>query len=323
MTGTPAATRTPVSAVVLTYNEESNIERCLKSVAGWCQEVHVVDSGSTDATVDIARRYTDLVHSHAYVDHASQWAWVLHELPLACDWLLLLDADNEVSDRLRGLIDDALRRGAGAGCDGFYSIHRHLFRGRQVRGLKVWWLRLVRHRNVEIDHSELVDFRLVVKGPVKYLSGEIVESNEKENDIDFWIDKHQNFATRMAVEEVLRREGYTNWSFRPRLWGNPDERMTWIKSRWYFMPLFIRPFLYFMYRYLVRMGFRDGMNGFIYHFLQAFWFRLLVDIKMKDIYDQIHSGKISLVELSSRYGHTFSDGRRTPGRKVGLPVASA
>jgi glycosyltransferase involved in cell wall biosynthesis len=321
--GSGGATRTPVSAVVLTFNEAKNIERCLQSVAGWCQELHVVDSGSTDDTVEIARRYTDLVHVHPYVDHASQWAWVLDELPLACEWLLLLDADNVVTDELKEQIGAALAGPDSATRDGYYSVHRHLFRGRQVRGLKLWWLRLVRHRRIEIDHSELVDFRLIVHGPVGYLPGAIVESNEKENDIDFWIDKHQKFAARMAVEEVLRREGYTDWSFTPRLLGNPDERMTWLKSRWYQMPLFARPFLYFFYRYVIKMGVLDGQNGFVYHFLQAFWFRLLVDIRMSDIYRQLQTGDASLMGLAAQFGHTFDRVPRGPGGSRSAPVGNA
>jgi glycosyltransferase involved in cell wall biosynthesis len=94
-------TRVPVSAVVLTFNEALNIERCLASVAGWCDDLHVVDSGSTDGTVEIARRYTSDIYSHPYVDHASQWTWAFSALPLKHNWILLLDADNFVTDELK------------------------------------------------------------------------------------------------------------------------------------------------------------------------------------------------------------------------------
>src|SRR5947208_1165136 len=82
----------PVSVVVMTYNEEANVAAALESVAGWAREIFLVDSGSTDRTVEIARRYTDLVHEHPYVDHASQWGWALASLPFSCEWLLALDA---------------------------------------------------------------------------------------------------------------------------------------------------------------------------------------------------------------------------------------
>src|ERR1700730_10874799 len=92
---------TPVSVVVLTFMEELNLETCLRSVAGWSADVHVVDSGSTDRTLEIAYRYAHHVHQHPYVDHASQIAYVIYDLPLKFEWLLLLDADNEVSGELK------------------------------------------------------------------------------------------------------------------------------------------------------------------------------------------------------------------------------
>lgn len=130
-------------------------------------------------------------------------------------------------------------------------------------------MRLIRRGHVHTDDSELVDFRLIVDGPTGTLSGAIVESNQNELDIDFWVDKHQEFAHRMAIEEILRIEKVLAWSDRlqPRLWSNPDERMLWFKNLWYGMPLYIRPLLFFFYRYVLRFGFLDGSNGFVYHAL--------------------------------------------------------
>jgi hypothetical protein len=160
----------------------------------------------------------------------------------------------------------------------------------------------------KVDDSELVDFRLLVRGMTGFIQGDLIENNARENDIDFWIDKHQKFATRMAVEEVLRRHGYIRWSFKPRLFGNPDERITWIKNRWYRAPPLVRPFIYFLYRYILRMGFLDGRNGLIYHFMHAFWFRLLIDIKITDLREGLARGEWSLDQLAREYGHS----RQTP-----------
>jgi glycosyltransferase involved in cell wall biosynthesis len=285
--------------------EEANLETCLRSVAGWSADIHVVDSGSTDRTLEIANKLAHHVHYHPYVDHASQIAYVIYELPLRFEWLLLLDADNEVSMELKRSIDGLLS-GPEQGKDGFYSVHRHLFRGKPVRGLKHWWLRLVRHHRVEVDDCELVDWRLRLTGPTGFLRGEITEHNLKDSDLDFWIDKHQQFASRMAVEEALRRAGRIAWSVQPRLFGNPDERMIWFKSRWYSLPLFVRPFVYFGYRYFWRLGFLDGQNGFLFHYLQAFWFRLLVDFKLSDLERRIASGDVKIEELMRSFSHSFS-----------------
>ena len=296
----------PVSTVVLTFNEELNIDACLRSVHGWCHEIFVLDSGSTDQTVAICSRYTDRIFVHSYTDHASQVSWALSNLPLACDWMLLLDADNVVSESLKWEVEKAL-----ADDDpriaGYYSRHLHMFRNRQVRGLKSHWLRLIRRAHTRIDLSELVDFRWILDGETQILSGAIIESNRKENEIDFWIDKHQKFSSRMAIEEVLRNSGILKWSseLRPRLYGNPDERMLWFKNRWYCMPLYIRPFLYFLYRYIFRLGFLDGMNGFLYHFLHAFWFRLVVDMKISELQQSIARGDLTIEQLKSSFEHKF------------------
>jgi glycosyltransferase involved in cell wall biosynthesis len=294
----------PVSAVILTYNEELNIEACLKSVAGWCEEIFVVDSGSTDKTQEIVKRYSDLFFVHRYIDHASQWNWAFTNLPLGCEWLLLLDADNIVSDNLKRQIDAAIKNDKPE-VDGYFSFHDHYFRGKRVRGLKSYWLRLVRHRNTRIDASELVDFRMILKGKTEILSGEIVEYNRKEDEIDFWIDKHQKFASRMAIEEVLRVEGLVKWStfLRPNLLGNPDERMLWFKNYWYSLPLYVRPPIFFLYRYILRGGFLDGSTGFIYHFLQAFWFRMIVDMKIAELRQRVSRGELSMTQLYELFAH--------------------
>lgn len=294
-----------VSVVVLTYMEERNLETCLQSVAGWSADIHVVDSGSTDCTLEIAHRLAHHVHHHPYVDHGSQVAHVIYELPLQYDWLLLLDADNEVSEELKRSIDQLLAS-PDQGIDGFYIVHRHVFRGQPVRGLKRWWLRLIQYRNVDVDDSEFVDFRLKLKRPAGFLRGDITEHNLKENDLDFWIDKHQKFASRMASEETLRRAGRLAWTIRPRLLGDPDERMIWFKSRWYSLPLFVRPFIYFGYRYIWRLGFLDGRTGFVFHFLQAFWFRLVVDVKIWDLERQVALGNVKIEDLARSFNHSWS-----------------
>ena len=86
----------------------------------------------------------------------------------------------------------------------------------------------------------------------------------------------------MQVEEVERRRGLP-WRITPRLFGAPDERVLWLKTLWYRMPLYVRPFLYFIYRYFVLLGILDGKNGLIFHFLQAFWFRFVVDVRLDEL----------------------------------------
>jgi hypothetical protein len=92
---------------------------------------------------------------------------------------------------------------------------------------------------------------------------------------------------------------------RPRLLGNPDERVLWLKERWYASPLYVRSVLYFVYRYLLRLGFLDGRTGLFYHFMQGLWFRLLIDAKIAELKRRIGNGEMSAKDLADSFVHRF------------------
>lgn len=269
-----------LTAILLTYNEEANIERALRSVHGLCPIV-VVDSGSTDSTEAICRRYTSHFLVNPYQNHASQWTWALAHSPVKSDWVLALDADFEVSGDLRRRLESSLSA-IPAEVGGIYVVHRYVFGGADIRfgGAKKYWMRLVRPSMAAPDLSDLVDFRFVVNGKTQTWNAIVREYNELDEDASFWIRKQDKFSLRLAVEEELRRQGALQWGTRPRFFGNSDERVMWLRDIWLRVPLFLRPCLYFVYRYIVRLGFFDGRGGFLYHAQQGFWMRLVVDWKL-------------------------------------------
>lgn len=274
----------PLSAVVLTHNEEPNLAPCLASLAGWVGELFVVDSGSTDATRAIAERYGATVVEHAFETHSRQWLWALGHLPIQHGWVLALDADQRVTLELRDEIRGLFAHGAGSldGLDGLYLNRRQIFRGRWIRHggyYPKYLLKMFRRDRVQIDEGDLIDHHFYVPGPTRSLRHDLVEDNAKEADIGFWIEKHNRYARLQARVEAVRQDG----PLTPRLWGNPDERTALMKRIWARLPLYLRPGLYFVYRYVLRLGFLDGKEGFLFHFLQGFWYRLLVDIHLDDI----------------------------------------
>ncbi|MGN6136023.1 MAG: glycosyltransferase family 2 protein [Aureliella sp.] len=278
--------RTPVTVVVLTFNEEINVQRCLESVAGWAQEIVVVDSFSTDATVEIARRYTDRVVQHKYEGHAQQWGYALKELEFSTEWIFAMDADFVLTDGLRKAIDQAIASENATDIHGYYVRHKQIFRGKFIRFGTIYpryWLRLFRHGKGFVDELDLVDLHFYVDGKTAKLEYDLIEDNHKERDIGFWVNKQVKFAKKQALEELKRLDKNMSFPVRPSLFGSPDQRTLWLKSRWYRMPLFIRPILYFVYRYFLRLGFLDGREGFVYHFTQALLYRLLVDIELYDL----------------------------------------
>ncbi len=283
-----------LSVVILTHDEEVNLAHCLESLRGLQASIIVVDSGSRDRTVEIARKFGAVVLTHSFETHARQWRWALDSLPANSEWVLGLDADQRVSSELRselaklfgaemqadgdGLADETV--------DGYYVNRRQIFRGKWLRHggyYPKYLLKLFRREKVFIDPEELLDHHFYVPGPVAKLRGEIVEENRKEHDISFWIEKHIRYASLVAREEIQSRTARRPKAISASLFGNPDERSLWLKGVWRRLPLYLRPFLYFFYRYVFRLGFLDGKQGFVFHVLQGFWFRLLVDIKLDEM----------------------------------------
>lgn len=279
--------KVPVSILFATRNEEANLERSLSAVVAWAGQVFVLDSESTDRTCDIARLLGAEVVALEY-EHGRIIPWIfqwgLDHLPIAHAWILILEADQLVSPALREeiakVVTDPTETRAG-----FYLKRRQIFRGRPIRfggygGKKL--MKLFRRDAGELDPLEQ-DTRVYVRGEVGSLRSSLEEWNRKEDSILFYVEKHVRYAEAFAREEHRRRTEAIAFKGRSAFFGTPDERVLWQKRLWYRMPLFVRPFLYFFWRYFVKLGFLDGPKGFLFHFLQAFWFRLIVDVRLSEL----------------------------------------
>lgn len=285
--------RVPISAIVLTRDEELNLPACLASIEPLVDEIFVVDSGSTDATLDIARRHGATVVAHEFSGHTAQWRWALATLPLRNEWVLGLDADQwvmpELAAELRALFTDAQRTGDVAG---YYVARRNVFRGKWIRWggyYPKYLLKLFRRDRVQLEEGDLLDHHFRVTGPTAKLRHDIVEENRKEEKIDFWIRKHLQYADLFAQEELRRAAGTGQRLVKAAPLGSPDERAEFLKQTWHRLPRFVRPAGYFIWRYFLRLGFLDGKQGFAFHFLHAFWFRLVADMKIDELRDHVHS----------------------------------
>lgn len=276
----------PVTAVVLTFNEARNLDACLASLSAWTRQIIVVDSGSTDETLAIARRHGATIVTHAFESHAAQWRWALDTLAVDTTWILGLDADQRVTPELRASIVTALARPDPVQPVGYFLNRRQIFRGRWIRHggyYPKYLLKLFRRDRVSVDLSDLVDHHFRVDGRTEQLAGDLVEDNLNEARLSDWIAKHVRYAERQARQEYAARATSESSSVVARRHGNPDERTAWMKRLWTRQPLYVRPFLYFFYRYVIRLGFLDGRQGLIFHFMQACWYRLLVDVHLDEL----------------------------------------
>jgi glycosyltransferase involved in cell wall biosynthesis len=272
--------------LVTTRNEAANIERCLASAHRFVDEIFVIDSESEDETVSIAGKYA------AYVtlpyDHSKIIPWIyqwgLDNLPIRNDWVMILEADQRLTPELKSELEELFSRPA-IREDGFYIRRRQVFRGKALRfggyGSK-YMLKLFRREAGELDPDE-TDTRVYVKGATGRLRSPIIEENRKEDEILFYLQKHLRYADAFAREELQRRGEGFKWRQEPRLFGTPDQRVLWLKRLFFRLPLYVRPFIYFFYRYVILLGFLDGKQGAIFHFMQAFWFRLVWDIRLEEL----------------------------------------
>lgn len=276
----------PITAIVLTRDEEANLPACLDSLAGWVERIVVVDSGSTDRTQELARQRGVEVTEHAFASHTQQWQWALDTIATQADWVLGLDADQRVTPALRESITELFSNPRRLEpFAGFYLNRRQIFRGRWIRYggyYPKYLLKLFRRERVRLDPADLLDHHFRVAGATTRLAGDLIEQNRKEDDIGFWLHKHVTYAERLAREELLRRKGAANAV--PAAWfGSPDQRVAWLKRRWYTLPRYWRAAGYFLYRYIIRLGFLDGREGFVFHALQGFWLRLVVDVQLDQL----------------------------------------
>ena len=277
----------PLTVVIPVLDEELNLATCLDHCAGWVREIIVVDSFSTDDTINIAKKMGARVVQHTYEGAPQQWKWILSEVPIHTEWMLAIDADYIVTPKLRAEITRLLQNGPSE--DGYYIPHRQMFRGRFLRHGGMYprhRLTLFRPDRVLVDERDLVDNRFYVRGQTKTLSGDLIEDNAKEHDFSIWMRKQIGYAERAAQEETDRSGDPAPKLSAVRAGRN--ERVLWLKHRWLRLPLYWRSVGYFLYRYVVRLGFLDGRAGFLYHFSQALAFRVMLDARVEELRMRVH-----------------------------------
>lgn len=275
----------PISVIVLTYNEERNLADCLRSVQGWAGEIFVVDSGSTDHTTQIAGSFGATVVEHPFENYSRQRNWALKNLPLRNDWVLHLDADHRVTDALKDTLFDVFSKPVPDDVHGFMVSRRTIFMGAWIRfggHYPVYHAVLFRKNNGYCEEKRY-DQHFKVEGKIQKLRGDIVDIIT--DSLSRFTERHNLWSTLEAEEVVHGGALDPDKLLQPNPLGNPMQQRRFLKSLYERMPLFVRPMLYFLVRYFLRLGFLDGRRGLIFHFLQGFWFRFLVDAK---VFEQKH-----------------------------------
>jgi len=295
--------KVPVSVLLPTRNEQENIGKCLESLA-WADEVCVVDSRSSDGTVEIARGMGAKVFNFSWDGRGlRKYNWALRNVPWKHDWLLIVDADEEVSPDLQAEIGETLRRPTSH--VGFLIRFHYYFLGQLLRhGDPLWKLILFRHALAHIENRDVpeitshMDVELhsypIMEGSIGRLRSPMIHRDRA--DLHHHFDRHNTYSDGEALLRTRYRYRSRAAEVHPRLLGTPVERRRFLKRL--FLSLPGKPWVYFTYSYLLRGGFLDGRAGFTYNVLKSFyWYQ--IGIKEHEI--QLREGrKLAPPESASR-----------------------
>jgi exosortase/archaeosortase family protein len=276
---------TEFSFIILTYNEEIHLPRLLQSIAGLEAKTFVLDSGSSDQTINICKQYRCYTEYHPFVNHPLQWSKALSIFPIKTLWVIGLDADQVICPVLYEILA-AFKNEDYLDINGIYFNRKNIFKGKWIKNggyYPKYLLKMFRYNLGYSDINENLDHKFQVPGKTLiWKNGHLIEENLKENSIYFWIEKHNRYSELLATEEVERMQFLRKQVLIPDFWGSPNERNASLKQLWRKLPRYIRPFLYIVFRLFIQKGILDGKTGIIFHFLQGFWFRLIVDIKIEE-----------------------------------------
>ncbi len=306
-------TREGISVVILTYNESVHIRRAIESVRPFAAAIIIVDSYSTDDTCAIARECGARVLQRTFVHQADQLQWAMDNAGIDTTWVMRLDADeyvmpelaDEIQARLSGLSEDIC---------GIVLKRRVHFMGRWIRHggyYPVRLLRMWRSGKASVEQRLMDEHLYLLEGQSMEFRHDIVDENL--NHLTWWTEKHNRYATREAAEWLGRKHGFLAEQENHRFGSNQVEAKRWYKHNLYDrMPLLFRVFIYFNFRYVIRLGFLDGRPGLVWHVLQGFWYRFLVDAKILQVKWIARRDNLPIRQvLSERYELLWADREKT------------
>jgi glycosyltransferase involved in cell wall biosynthesis len=297
-----------LSVIILTLNEEKHIERCIKSLLAITDKIFIIDSGSTDNTVKIAENLGAIVLANPWVSYAFQYNFGIKNNPYSTKWLMRMDADEYILPELAAEINANLSL-TPENIHGFYIKRRVIFMEKWIKhgGFYPYWLlRIWRNGSGYCEESWMDEHIRLEKGESAQMKNDLVDHNL--NKLTWWIQKHNNYANREVIDLLnIKYDFNSKETVAPKLFGTQEQRIRWVKKRYANFPLFTRPFIYFHYRYIFRLGFLDGYPGLMWHFLQGFWYRFLVDAKIYEVYKNVGKNKEDVIKyIKEEFGKDVS-----------------
>lgn len=275
-----------LTVLLLTFNEARHIQRSIASVAGIASDVLVVDSFSTDETVALAEAAGARVLQNKFINYSKQFQWGLDNGQLNSTWVMRLDADEIIETDLAAELQRSLPS-LPSDVAGINFDRKHIFMGRWIKHGGRYPLRLLRVWRTgqgRIEDRWMDEHMVVWGGRTITMKGGFADANL--NDLTFFVEKHNKYATREAIDQLSQRYGL--FTKDDSFSSDAVSYQAWFKRLvkegvYNRLPIWAGPLGYFLYRYLIQLGFLDGRPGLIYHFLQGFWYRFLVSAKVVEL----------------------------------------
>lgn len=283
---TSEKTAASISVLILTLNEEKHIERCVRSLLPFATEIHIIDSFSTDRTVEIAKSLGARVLQNKFVNYAQQFQWGLDNAALAGEWVMRMDADEYVDLDLAEAITKTVPV-LDPEVVGINLKRKFVFMNRWIRyggRYPVVLLRLWRRGHGRIENRWMDEHIIVWGGKTISVEGGLTDENL--NDISYFTEKHNRYATREAIDVLNQRLGFLARDIDLNVEdgsGQAARRRSMKEKVYNRIPFQVNALLYFLFRYVIQRGFLDGKEGLIYHILQGFWYRFLVGAKIVEL----------------------------------------
>ncbi len=269
-----------LTVIILTKNEEQNIVACIDSVKGIAKRIVVVDSYSTDGTVAVARASGAEVLQNAWVNYAQQFNFGLENANIDTQWVLRFDADERLTKESAKELADLLRKNATTDINGIIVRFEVTFLGKKLKHGGIYPFRkllVFKYGKGHMENRNMDEHIILDEGKSVEMQNDSLHFDYK--DLSSWIDKHNKYSSREVMDYLSDN--------RLGVLENLDHKAKikrYIKFKLYYqLPMGLRAHLYFWYRYYVKLGFLDGTEGKIFCFLQAYWYRFLVDAKIFEI----------------------------------------
>lgn len=270
-----------LTAIILTYNEEKNISECIKSLGSLAQRIVVIDSGSTDATVDIAKKLGAEVLFHKWENHSRQYIWGEKAAQIKTKWTFRIDADERLTKKSLAEIERLCNDNINTDVNGLVVRFKVTFMGKDLKhgGIYPFKKLLVYKTGMGYMEERNMDEHIVLlHGRSIELENDSIHKDYK--DLSAWIDKHNKYSSNEVIDYLNKNE--------VNKYSENLNRTAKIKrfikfNLYYKLPMGTRAHLYYIYRYYFKLGFLDGKEGKIFAFLQAYWYRFLVDAKIYEI----------------------------------------